>query len=196
MNYKDNLMTKGARITMIILVISFCLLFVGYLQAADVDKLVQQLKDGDLIVRLHTIKALGDTKDARTVESLIANLKDDECGCTAANALAKIGKPSVEPLITALRAESPIARRNAAMALGKIKDVSSVKSLIITLKDGNPIVRGNAAMALGKINDPVAVDPLMTALIKDENPVVRRNAALALKEMGSSETLVADILHE
>jgi vesicle coat complex subunit len=195
MNYKDNLMSKGAKLTMIVLIISFCLLFVGYLQAADVDKLVQQLKDGDLIARLHTIKALGDTKDARTVESLIANLKDDECGCTAANALAKIGKPSVEPLITALKSESSIARRNAAMALGKIKDASSVKSLIIKLKDENPIVRRNAAMALGKINDTVAVEPLMTTL-KDENPVVRRNAALALKEMGSSETLVADILHE
>jgi HEAT repeat protein len=195
MNYKDNLMSKGAKLTMIVLVISFCLLFVGYLQAADIDKLVQQLKDRDLIVRLHAIKALGDTKDACTVESLIANLKDDNCGCTAANALAKIGKPSVEPLITALKAESPIARRNAAMALGKIKDASSVKSLIITLKDENPIVRRNAAMALGKINDTIAVEPLMTTL-KDETPVVRRNAALALKEMGFSETLVVDILHE
>ena len=195
MNYKNNLMSKGAKLTMILLVISFCLLFVGNLQAADIDKLVQQLKDGDLIVRLHAIKALGDTEDARTVESLITNLKDDKCGCTAANALAKIGKPSVQPLITALKSESPIARRNAAMALGKIKDASSAKSLIIVLKDENPIVRRNAAMALGKINDTVAVEPLMTTL-KDENPVVRRNAALALKEMGSSETLVADILHE
>ena len=148
MNYKENLMSKGAKLTMIVLVISFCLLFVGYLQAADIDRLVQQLQDEDLIVRLHTIKALGDTKDARSVESLIANLKDDKCGCTAANALAKIGKPSVEPLITALSAESPIARRNAAMALGKIKDAGSVKSLIITLKDENPVVRRNAALAL------------------------------------------------
>ena len=195
MSYKDNLTSKGAKLTMTVLVISFCLFFVGYLQAADIDRLVQQLQDEDLIVRLHTIKALGDTKDARSVESLIANLKDDKCGCTAANALAKIGKPSVKPLVTALGVESPVARRNAAIALGEIKDASSVKSLIITLRDENPIVRGNAATALGKINDIVAVEPLMAAL-KDETPVVRRNAALALKEMGSSGTLVADIRHE
>ena len=195
MDYKKNLMNKGAKLTMVVLVISFCLLFVGYLQAADIDKLVQQLNDGDLIVRLHAIKALGDMKDASTVESLISNLKDDKCGCTAANALAEIGKPSVEPLITALRSESPIARKNAAIALGKINDASSVKSLIITLKDEDPLVRGSAATALGRINDTVAVDPLMIAL-KDENSVVRRDAAAALKEMGSSETLVADILHE
>lgn len=195
MHRKDKVISKSIKLTMIILVISFCLLSIGYLQAADFDELVQQLKSEDLIARLHAIKALGETRDARAVEPLIANLMDEKCGCTSANALAKIGKPAVEPLITALKDKNPIVKRNAAMALGKIKDASAVNPLIATLKDDNPIVRRNAARALGEINDSSAVEPL-TAALKDKSPVVRRNAALALKEMGSSETVVADILHE
>jgi HEAT repeat protein len=194
MNYKDKVISKGAKLTLIALVISFCLLPIGYLQAANFDELIQQLKSEDLIVRLHVIKALGETKDARAVEPLIANLKDGKCGCMTANALVKIGKPSVGPLITALKDESPIARRNAAMALGKIKDASAVDPLIATLKDENPIVRRNAAMALGEIKDTSAVEPLSAAL-KDKSPVVRRNASIALKEMGKPEAVVVDILH-
>lgn len=42
-------------------------------------------------------------------------------GEEAAEALARIGKPAIDPLITALRASSsPVARKNAAWALGQI----------------------------------------------------------------------------
>lgn len=46
-------------------------------------------------------------------------------GEEAAGALARIGKPAVDPLITALRAStSAVARRNAAVALGQIDSSS------------------------------------------------------------------------
>jgi HEAT repeat protein len=48
---------------------------------------------------------------------------------------------------------------------------------------------------LGEIRDNSAVEPLTVAL-KDDSPIVRRNAALALKGMGTSDTVVVDILHE
>jgi HEAT repeat protein len=194
MHRKDKVMSKGIKLTMILLVISFCLLPIGYLQAANFDESVQQLKSEDLIVRLHATKALGDTRDARAVEPLIANLKDEKCGSTSANALAKIGKPAVEPLVVALKDNNPIVRRNAAVALGKIKDASAVNPLITALKDENPIVRRNAAMALGEIKDTSAVEPL-TAALKDDSPIVRKKAAIALKEMGKPETAVVDILY-
>jgi HEAT repeat protein len=194
MHQKNKAMSKSCKIAMIILVISFCLLPIGYLQAANFDELVQQVKSEDLIVRLHATKALGETRDARAVEPLIANLKDEKCGCTSANALVKIGKPAVEPLITALKDENPIVRRNAAVALGKIKDASAVNPLITALKDENPIVRRNAAVALGEIKDTSAAEPL-TAALKDESPIVRKKAATALKEMGKPETAVVDILY-
>ncbi len=186
---------KKFGLMLIMLIVSICILQIGYLQAANVDELVQQMNQNNTVTRLHAIKALGEAKDARAVDPLIAVLKDEKCGITAANALAKIGQPSVAPLFTALKDDNPVARRNAAMALGKIKDSTAVKPLIAALNDENPIVRRNAAKALGEIQDNRAVEPL-TAALNDNSPVVRRNAALALKVMGSSETVVVDILHE
>ena len=191
---KDKVFNKSVKFMMIVLFVSFFLLSAGHLQAADVDTLVQDLKDNDLIVRLHAAKALGEAKDARAVEPLIAALGDKGCGHTAANALAKIGKPAVEPLIVALKNENPFVRRNAAEALGEIKDSSAVKPLINALKDNDLIVRRNAAKALGKIKDSSAEEPLTSAL-KDESPAVRRNAAIALREMGKPEAIVVDILY-
>ncbi len=191
---KDKVFNKGVKFMMVVLFISFFLLSAGHLQAADVDTLVQDLKDNDLIVRLHAAKALGEAKDARAVEPLIAALGDKSCGHTAANALAKIGKPAVETLIVALKNENPFVRRNAAEALGEIKDASAVKPLINALKDNDLIVRRNAAKALGKIKDSSAEESLTSAL-KDESPAVRRNAAIALREMGKPEAVVVDILY-
>jgi len=191
---KDKVFNKSVKFMMIVLFVSFFLLSAGHLQAADVDTLVQDLKDNDLIVRLHAAKALGEAKDARAVEPLIAALGDKGCGHTAANALAKIGKPAVETLIVALKNENPFVRRNAAEALGEIKDSSAVKPLINALKDNDLIVRRNAAKALGKIQDSSAEEPLTSAL-KDESPAVRRNAAIALREMGKPEAVVVDILY-
>jgi len=188
-------LNKKVSLIMIVIGVSICILQAGYLQAANVDELVQQVNQDNTVTRLHAIKALGEAKDARAVDPLIAVLKDEKCGLTAANALAKIGQPAVTPLNAALKDSSPVARRNAAIALGKIKDSSAVKPLITALNDENPIVRRNAAKALGEIQDVRAVEPL-TAALNDNSPVVRRNAALALKGMGSSETVVVDILHE
>jgi HEAT repeat protein len=188
-------LSKKFSLMLVMLVVFICVLQIGYLQAANVDELVQQLNQDNMITRLHVIKALGETKDARAVDPLIAVLKDEKCGITAANALAKIGQPSVTPLCTALKDGSPVARRNAAIALGKIKDSNAVNPLIAALNDENPIVRKNAAKALGEIRDNRSVEPL-TAALSDDSPIVRRNAALALKGMGASKTVVVDILHE
>jgi HEAT repeat protein len=187
-------LNKRLTIMFITFVVFAYLLPIGYSQAANTDELIQQLNQDNVITRLHAVKALGETKDARAVEPLIAVLKDSKCGLQAANALAKIGNPSVPSLVTALKSDSPVARRNAAMALGKIKDASAVKPLIVALNDENPIVRRNAAKALGEIHDNSAVEPLTSAL-NDDSPIVRRNAALALKEMGTTDTVVVDILH-
>jgi HEAT repeat protein len=187
-------LNKRLTIMFLTFVVFAYLLPIGYSQAANTDELIQQLNQDNVIARLHAIKALGETKDARAVEPLIAVLKDSKCGLQAANALAKIGNPSVPSLVTVLKSDSPVARRNSAMALGKIQDASAVKPLIGALNDENPIVRRNAAKALGEIRDNSAVEPL-TAALKDNSPIVRRNAALALQEMGTSDTVVVDILH-
>ncbi len=70
--------------------------------------------------------------------------------------------------IQELNSKDPIARRNAADALGKIKDARAVEPLVAALKDKDSSVRSRAAGALGKMQDARAVGPLVAAL-KDEN---------------------------
>ncbi|TET49341.1 MAG: HEAT repeat domain-containing protein, partial [Anaerolineales bacterium] len=101
-------------------------------------------------VCLAAAKALGNLGDARAVKPLIARLRredrlvrsvydetwDASVRKTAAFALADIGAPSVEPLITALRDENDSVRNAAAMALGLIGDPGAVERLNTGLGDG------------------------------------------------------------
>ncbi|MGR3309393.1 MAG: HEAT repeat domain-containing protein [Candidatus Brocadiales bacterium] len=133
-------------------------------------------------------------------------------GREAAKTLAKIGEPALQSLIDALKDKYSSARKNAAVALGKIKNPriiepliaalkdkdSDVRSnaveilretgkmalqlLIAALKDEDSYIRGNAALVLGKIKDPRVVEPLITSL-EDDDSNVRGNAAWALGEI-------------
>lgn len=72
--------------------------------------------------------------------------------CEAAKALAKIGKPSVEPLIVALKKDVDwFVRGKAGGALVKLKDPRAIEPLIAALKDEVHHVRDRAAGALKKI---------------------------------------------
>jgi HEAT repeat protein len=215
---------KTLRATIILLIFYSSLFPVGYLQADNVDDLIQRLNQENVYVRMQAAKRLGDIGDARAVQPLIAVLNDEKAGIRAADALVQIGKSSVEPLIVTLKSKSPIARRNAAIALGKIGDIRGVNSLIYALRDNDLIVRRNAAQALGEIRNTRAVEPLINALtdkvpivrryaasalgeiedkravsaligaLTDNDAIVRINAATALNHMGISNTSVADIL--
>ena len=108
-----------------------------------VEPLILALKGKDSDVRLNVARALKELNwqaksEEEQIAYLIAILKDNETeGRKAIEALAKIGKPAVEPLILALKDEDTDVRVNAAGALGKIKDRRAIKPLIETLKDLN-----------------------------------------------------------
>jgi len=149
--------------------ISICLLMLslitGFAYANEVDKLIQVLKGKDKIARKE-----------------------------AADALVKIGTPTVEPLIAVLKDENLRARASAAKALGEIKDTRAVKPLINALKNecsdrhydgshsfGRTACRRFVAMsrkALIEIGEP-AIEPLINAL-KDEGSYIRSSKAVTL----------------
>ena len=122
-------------------------------------------------------------------------------------------KRDVKGLIRALQYEKSCSvRRDAAVALGEIKDKRAVEPLISALGDGDRDVREASAKALinigrpavdflikaldsddsnvrkeavkvlGEIKDERAIEPLSKAL-KDENKWVRMESAKALKEI-------------
>jgi HEAT repeat protein len=102
------------------------------------------------LVRINVAKALGEIGDARAVETLIGVLSDDyQVLCRfASEALGKIGKPAVEPLIKALEGDNVYVRIYAAATLGEIGDKRAVEPLIKALGDDDCWVRENAVWAL------------------------------------------------
>jgi HEAT repeat protein len=147
----------------------------------NVKGLIFALKSKDPAVQYDAAEALGELGDARAVEPLITALKNDELSGVrwkAAEALSKIGTPSVDALIGALRHHDDDVRWKAAIALGEIGDSRAVEPLIGLLCDEDRFVKGRAAHALGLIGEE-AVDPLIHAL-REGDGNLRWGAAIAL----------------
>jgi HEAT repeat protein len=140
--------------------VALCLTFSAF--AADVDSLINQLKD-----------------------------KDNDARRAAAKALAEAGgdaKAAAPALVTALKDKDMFVRRFAAMALGEIgaepRDaLPGLKKAL--LDDARKEVQEAAATAMGKMGGE-AVAPL-AAVVKDGNREtdVRRKAVEALGALGS-----------
>ncbi len=78
------------------------------------------------------------------------------------------------------RAKRQGLRRNAAVALGNLKDARAVPALVRALADGDPIVRGHAAWALGQIGGRNAQAALRTRLAGEDDNEVRDEIHQAL----------------
>lgn len=92
-------------------------------------------------------------------------------------------KENIGGLLKALEHKDDKVRRDAAAALGKLKDIFAVTPLINLLKDEAWGVRKNAAEALGNIGSMKAVRPLLE-LLRDEDSDVRGTALEALSKTG------------
>lgn len=116
----------------------------------------------------------------------------DSLGRQPVDVLASLGKPAVEPLIAELKDYDPLVRRQAAEALGEIRDPRAVEPLIALLKDTDPLIRRHAVKALGKISNARAVSPLIGVLNdQNEQSHVRMTAAEALGRIGERSALQA-----
>ncbi|MBI1925471.1 HEAT repeat domain-containing protein [Candidatus Poribacteria bacterium] len=106
----------------------------------EVDKLIQQLKDRDVNVRVHAARWLGSPRHKQAVEPLIAALKDQsiDVRTAAAEALGLIGdQRAVEPLIAALKGADADVRLSTAKALGRLGDQRAIPQLERVAKEDN-----------------------------------------------------------
>lgn len=145
---------------LVILLCTSCYRLKG--EVDDVGWHIQHLKDRSPAYRQMAAESLGELKDLRAVESLLATLTDSDARVRVA----------------------------AAEALGQIKDARAVEPLVVALKDSDSPVRMAAAKALGQIKDVRAVDPLVAAL-SDSEPLVRVKAAKALDQIGGERAAAA-----
>jgi len=161
---------------------------------SDVEGLIEATAfEKDVKIRGAAAEALGELRDPRAIEPLISLLRVDwgykSLSEKASDALAKIGSPAVDTLITTLknakRSSDPYSDEDAtlrggtASALGKIGDPKAIDELIGNLWDIIPFVRWNAADALGAIGDPAV--PRLIGIIDQFGINAPRATARALK---------------
>ncbi len=149
--------------------------------AADVEK--------EWIVRKEAILALGKQQDAAAVEILVPLLaiSNPDLRQFAAEALGRIGRPALKPVIERLDEDSYYV-----IAAGMIGDPAAVDQLIERL-DGKARVRGQQRAilkALGMIGGAKAVAKL-SEILNTGDGYVRVAAAEALGQIGTAEAAEA-----
>jgi HEAT repeat protein len=153
-----------------------------------IDRLAND-KDGQVrLAVLDTLISLGPDA-APAVPALLETLRTDVGGrgeeashqdYRSAMALAGIGKPSVEGLISLLTHKKESVRAEVVMSLGRIGPDAAlaVAELIPLLADKNERIGREAVVALGRIGLP-AIDPLIAAST-DADVLMRRRAVESL----------------
>ena len=146
--------------------------------------LIEQLKDEDPDIRLHSARALGTIGDPGVAGELVALLKDANnlVRFNAAASLAEMSQSSgIEFLFSALVDEDPILRVHAVTFLTQVQRTSRTveTQLLAALQHDNPLARSGAAQVLGQAQVGMAVPSLIEAA-QDPVPAVRWNAIIAL----------------
>ncbi len=142
----------------------------GQIGSPAVEMLTKLLRDWD--IRKYAIIAMGKIRDERVLDPLMLQLKNDEFKDDATNALVELGEPALERLIKALNDKDDNIRKQAVLALGRIKHRDAIDPLIGMLNDKDWFTRLTAAAALEAIGDDrcrEAIKPMM----KDPDMVVR-----------------------
>ncbi|MFH1860828.1 MAG: HEAT repeat domain-containing protein [bacterium] len=163
-----------------------------------IDMLIIATQDRNVEIRRCAVAALGKTHSKRAVEPLIALLNDDDWR-TQRNAVIGLGeigeiadKKAVPHLINFLNPDTLwTIKGNAAIALGKMNDLSTIPQLIQSLKDEDSFTRACAAEALSNLNSKstLTVDEIIVPLIEllnDTDPSVQEAAVSALINIGLS----------
>jgi len=190
----------------------------GQLGPPAVEALIGALVPGSDSLRWAIAAALGEIRDPRATNPLLACYGDKNVRQPVTKALAKIADPrTVEPLIAALKDENVHVRYAAAEGLGAIGDATAlvplltalvvekdirygvkealarlgglaVEPLVRVLQDRRWEERHVAAQILGQIADPRAAPALLAAL-QEEDMYVREAAAEALGQIDTPQAV-------
>jgi HEAT repeat protein len=159
--------------------------------------LINELDHENKVVRELAVRALGELKDERAVEPLIAHLNDPEQDVKAwiIKTLGQIGsEKAIDILIELYKVVSPAIRRNIITALGKIGDERVVDTLLEGLKDEIPFVRKTAAKYLGRFPQHRVVEALVKS-IETDTVVYYSAESLAQTQMAEARNYLLKFLY-
>ncbi|MBI4002527.1 MAG: HEAT repeat domain-containing protein [Nitrospira defluvii] len=142
----------------------------GQIGSPAVDVLLKLLRDWD--VRKSAIMALGKIRDERVLAPLMQQLRNDEFMEDATDALVSLGEPSLPGLIKALKDKEELVRKQAVIALGRIKSPEAIDPLIEMLQNKDWFTRLTAAAALEAIGHERGREAIKP-LLKDSDMVVK-----------------------
>ncbi|GAB1723363.1 MAG: hypothetical protein GDA65_16995 [Nitrospira sp. CR1.1] len=143
---------------------------IGQIGSPAVDVLLKLLRDWD--VRKSAIMALGKIRDERVLDPLMQQLRNDEFMEDATDALVNLGEPALPGLIKALKDKEELVRKQAVIALGRIKSPEAIGPLIEMLQNKDWFTRLTAAAALEAIGDERGREAIKP-LLKDTDMVVK-----------------------
>lgn len=147
-----------------------------------VDSLIKILMDKDKEVRRHVILILNEIRDAKAVKPLIAALKYKDTELETANTLVRIGKPAIEPLVSALLYEVPDIQRSSGDILIKMADERTIDLLIASM-----VNQETSTLTLNVIINSVKANnlllPSLVQALKNENSNIRLKVANILEEL-------------
>ncbi|MFW9996720.1 MAG: HEAT repeat domain-containing protein [Candidatus Odinarchaeota archaeon] len=159
-----------------------------------VEPLIKALKDEDLDVFESAAKSLsniGKPAIEPMIEILEGNLYPDVRWRFVA-AIGMISDPVVVELLVDImedKDEGGDARREAAIAIGKLGDPRAVDTLMKAIMEiESDYIDDRVVKALGKVGDPRAVQPLLKAL-KDGEQTVRCEAVTAMGRVGGPQVV-------
>ena len=153
-------------------------------------QLLKMLDDPAPEVQAAAARALGDIRSTEAVDALCRLLPSpsEKAATAAAVALGQIGDhKAVEPLMAVVsKTSTPTLLKEAANALGKIKDLKVVPALRKLLSSDNRERRWAAVDVLGALQATDAVADIAEVARKDEEPLIRERALAALARIGDS----------
>lgn len=111
------------------------------------------LQDADREVRLCALRAMCEQPTPQALGDLAACLggADAMAARLAGNALIRLGRRALEPLILALREGNPQQRIEAARALAELRQPEAIAPLFTALEDSSTIVRHWAEIGLERL---------------------------------------------
>lgn len=176
--------------TVRMLVVSFAWLlsFTTFSLADQIEDLISRLKDPDPLVQCQAIEQLGQLKDKRAVEPLIALLSADSTRIpnTAARPNAPVD-PAAEKISTAKQA---CAGGNQHSAPTASTPPSTLKQLIAEIRTTrNFFEKQKAIEALGATRDKRAVEPLLALLKEKDFGQTHSKVIEALGEIGDPKVV-------